>query len=486
MSGGGMHFSTREIWRSVAAAWMLFPACSVLASPSAPPSFDVEGTRAVYIDISSAHYEITFDVAAKTAAVRATINFSTTEQGAPLFDSAHEPTSIRLDGKSVGNTLVASPDSVTQYRMLARTLRPGLHRMVVEAPLSTGVAFDETGFRAAFFMSDADDRSFLEKYLPANLEFDQYSMTFLITIANAANNLAQDVFTNGAVTKLAENKWRIQFPDYYTTSSPYFHTAPVGVYEKLETSVISISGKEIPILIYGKADSIAAGSLDLNTFLSEVSPWFEWAEAHYGPWLHSGLVIYAIEDGGDEFDYLGMEYCGATATELGALTHELAHSYFGRGVMPMNGDSGWLDEGAAVWSDYSYYNGYAYTYSINTAYSSMGNRSFYYRTFDFDGYSEGRRLLRYLAYLAELKNGKEDFFNFMRDFAQNQKFDPLSSQDFQSQVEAYLGTDLQFDFDQAVYGVYGEGDTNYKSSSKQKEQSRFHKSLTPEQLRELL
>jgi hypothetical protein len=49
-----------------------------------------------------------------------------------------------------------------------------------------------------------------------------------------------------------------------------------------------------------------------------------------------------------------MEYCGATMTDPGALGHELTHSWFARGVMPANGNTGWIDEAVASWRDDGY------------------------------------------------------------------------------------------------------------------------------------
>ena len=50
----------------------------------------------------------------------------------------------------------------------------------------------------------------------------------------------------------------------------------------------------------------------------------------------------------------GMEHCGATITSMSALAHEITHSWFARGVMPANGNAGWIDEGTARWRDRGY------------------------------------------------------------------------------------------------------------------------------------
>ena len=49
-----------------------------------------------------------------------------------------------------------------------------------------------------------------------------------------------------------------------------------------------------------------------------------------------------------------MEYPGATATSLRSLGHEMFHSYFAKGVIPADGNSGWMDEGLASWRDKGY------------------------------------------------------------------------------------------------------------------------------------
>jgi hypothetical protein len=44
-----------------------------------------------------------------------------------------------------------------------------------------------------------------------------------------------------------------------------------------------------------------------------------------------------------------MEYAGAVSATKSSLFHELVHCWFGRSVLPMNGDAGWVDEAIAEW-----------------------------------------------------------------------------------------------------------------------------------------
>ena len=46
----------------------------------------------------------------------------------------------------------------------------------------------------------------------------------------------------------------------------------------------------------------------------------------------------------------GMEYDGATTAAVGALEHEVFHSWFGRGIKPARAADGWIDEAFTSWS----------------------------------------------------------------------------------------------------------------------------------------
>lgn len=46
----------------------------------------------------------------------------------------------------------------------------------------------------------------------------------------------------------------------------------------------------------------------------------------------------------------GMEYDGATTASVGALEHEVFHSWFGRGVKPASAGDGWIDEAWTSWA----------------------------------------------------------------------------------------------------------------------------------------
>ncbi len=78
-------------------------------------------------------------------------------------------------------------------------------------------------------------------------------------------------------------------------------------------------------------------------------------------------------------------------TDTGALGHELTHSYFARGIMPANGNAGWIDEALASWRD----NRYPRSTSISGT-ANMAGRPGYTRFTDYAAYSYGARFMAYL------------------------------------------------------------------------------------------
>lgn len=425
----------------------------------APPSFKTStGAKAVFIDVENATYDINYDLIAKTAFVQTTFHFTTTEKGFPIFDSVAVPTKINLDdcGCATQTVMISSPDSTTSYRMIDAEVEAGKHTIQMVSPILTGVKFDTTGVRSGFFTSDLDDREFLEAYMPSNLEFDQYQMTYRVTFNGLKTD--QDFFTNGVVTKNSDSMWTVTYPNYFNTSSAYFHTAPKGFFKTLSKNFKSIDGREIPVVVYGTGSG-------LEGYMRKAQDVFNELEGTYGPWLHPSLIIYGAGSG-------GMEYCGATITELWALGHEMTHSYFARGFMPANGDSGWMDEAIASWRD----DGYP-RHSQLTTQSDMGNQSAYLRITDMRAYTEGADFIGHLDFLSANNGGLK---KFLAGLVQNHSFNPTFTQDFQSLLESFNGKSLENVFNTAIYGKKGKG------SSKQNIVNPYHPKLTREQLDSLL
>lgn len=310
----------------------------------APPPFTVSGGLAVPMHAASLDLVIEADVAQKRATGRGRLRFSLAQEGKPLLDLVPRPARLLLDGHSLPPErlrLVMPPDENTPLRMLDEVLAPDeVHELEIEYPLQNHTArFEGGGVRLGLFMTDLDQRGYLERHAPANLEFDQLPTTMEIRVSGASG--VHRLFSNGRATGKEEGVWRIEFPDYFTCSSYYLHLTnrPVSIREGSFPGV----EREVPLTVYGEHPAEVVRALgDATGFLREL-------EETYGPYPHEGLLIHCTGEISG-----GMEYAGATMTSLGALGHEITHSWFARGVMPANGNAGWIDEAVARWRDLGY------------------------------------------------------------------------------------------------------------------------------------
>lgn len=399
-----------------------------------PKSFSIPAGKAVFVDFSEAHYSVEYDITNRKVTAEAKIKFYAPEAGFPIFDSVNEPTSISLDGKAVSASQTTTPERETTLRVINQAVQIGNHTLEVSLPITALIDFTAGGVKSAFWTSDLSERVFLERYLPANFEFDQVKMS--MDIRFVGNKSKQLVYTNGIVIESNDGSFRIDYPKYYTASSIFFHTVPEGTVNEQRFTLKSIDGRDIPSVVYtGKSIFSSRFQTEkLKTLTTEI---FQELERDYGPWPHPSIIVYNAGSG-------GMEYCGATMTSVSALGHELFHSYFARGVMPANGNSGWLDEALASWRDAGYQ-----TSSSMSGSSRMSARPYYTRTTDAAAYSFGERFMRYLDHKLTEKGGLKPF---MRHMVEHRKFSPLFVEEFIKEISAFYSTDLSEDFTKYTYG----------------------------------
>ncbi len=399
----------------------------------APPAFNSKmGHKAVFVDFKTARYKINYDVQNKMATAESTIDFEMPEDGFVVFDMVTDPTEISLDGLTVEQALITTPYNESQIRILKTATKAGNHTLKIISRIIEGVKFDSKSVSSAFWTSDLDDRNYLEQYLPTNYEYDQYKIFFEIT-SNGAD--PQDIATNGSVKAVGINHFEVEFPEYFTTSSIFFHTFPMGKFSETKFEFNSISGKNIPVRIYSGTGILlkAAKSKALNT-LKEL-------ERDYGAFPHQSITIYLAGSG-------GMEYCGATMSDIGALDHELTHSYFARGMLPANGNAGWMDEAIASWRDDGYKN-----LSEEKLYTTiMAGHPVYTRKTDTDAYDSGARFMAYLNHLVAKKGG---FKQFLKHIIDTRLFQPLTTEDFHEDFEKFYGLDVNREYLKYIYGKNG-------------------------------
>lgn len=399
----------------------------------APPTFKTKDGRAIFVDFLKAQYNLTYDNSLKYAKAETLITFRATDTGFPLFDSLSAPKKVWLNGELVSQKEISVPGNVSKVRVVQKLVSPGVHTLKIISYISKGTKYTVRGVHSGFFIKDLVDRNFLERYVPSNYEYDQYQMTFRIKIKGTWRE--HNVFANGEVTEVEPNVIEIKYPDFYTSSSVYFHLVPKNRFWRLHMTYTSINGRKFPITIYSNFRYFN-WLLKKKTLrvLAEL-------ERDYGPWPHPSLVVYGTKLRG------GMEYVGATATSLISLGHELHHSYFAKGILPADGNSGWMDEGLASWRDRGYQ-----TKSRPDYFSfNLAKHNSYTRKTDKNSYEKGRSFFAYLDYQLKAA-GKEGLKDFLGLYFIKRKFTSVTTEDFIQDLEDYAGFSFREDFNQYVYG----------------------------------
>jgi hypothetical protein len=280
----------------------------------------------------SQYLVLTFDLGTKKVTAVGAIQFEMSDLGKPYFDLNVPATTITLDGVPVVSSLITDPDGQNEkYWTIDQDVAPGVpHELVVSYELPAGRATftDEGGVRLLTSITDLNGR-FFEDWVPVGFESDAFELKLTLSVPGIPRT--QQLFTNGVVSQ----NWEIDFPPHYTKSSFYVHFT-----DSTDLIVKTATIKSVPVKVYSESEAL------VEKALAELPGLFEELESDYGPYPHPEFLAYV---------HGGMEYVGATITSLGSLDHELLHSWFGRGMIPADGHSGWIDEAVASWRDYGYF-----------------------------------------------------------------------------------------------------------------------------------
>jgi hypothetical protein len=414
------------------ASGLLTHSQSQASAPNRFPSFAYQKGNAVFPDMTAIHHRLIFDVSRSSAKAVTEMEFTLEEEGFPVFDLVPSPTRVTLDGVETSAPATNTPSKETILRVVNRVAAPGPHKITVEYTVSNGISFSGGVPQAGFWMSDLSDRRFLERYVASSFEYDSVAMTFDIEVLNGKRSPI--FFTNGSTQDLGGNRFRIEFPEYFNVSSVFFHMADPKAFKAERFDFMRSDGTNLPVTVYGRTStSLTATVTKTKSVLTEL-------DRDYGPFLHPSLTVYlAPEMKG------GMEYNGGTITNLGALGHEITHSYFGRGLMPANGNAGWIDESLASWRDGGYRTKTTFSSSTN-----MAAHSTYTRITDRAAYSTGSEFMSHLNSLSKNAGLTNGLKTALRGLLGKYIFNPWTADQFQRGLEEETGLSLQKIFDQAV------------------------------------
>jgi hypothetical protein len=191
-------------------------------------------------------------------------------------------------------------------------------------------------------MSDLRPGRYLEMWAPAPLVHDRFALFLDVEILNTDRPHALIANTAGVSAETGGTKWSLCYPAHFTALSPMLVIAPSDMIE-LRRSALKLPGRQRSLGL------VCARHLDTDVDLSaceaDLSAWLTYTATRYQPWVH-GDTFWAVIWASSR----GMEYDAATTASVGALEHEVFHSWFGRGVKPARAADGWIDEAWTTWS----------------------------------------------------------------------------------------------------------------------------------------
>lgn len=395
---------------------------------AAPQDFTVTGETATFVDFKRVTHDITVNPGGHFTTVKSTIELEQKARGNILFDFRAGAKTVYLNGARLKSRKVETPRGEISLNMIEAESAPGEHTLEINSTLG----FSFGGRRDIYFKMRDLYGWFLDRRLPTNLEYDQHEVVIRLQL-NLKNARDYLPMTNARSSQWdpATRTWVLTFPEYFTSSSLYFHLVHRAEYDFLESSFAAASGRVIPIRIYGpKDENLSAYEARAQEVLAEM-------EGDYGDYPHPELLIYGRGGRG------GMEFSGATETSLGSLGHEIFHTYFGRGVLPSDGNSGFIDEGLASWRDY----GYQRVEKPNFSSSKVAGRSQYEKGTHKHSYKKGRSFFAYVDSKLAAKGGLKAF---LRSFLAKNLHKTVTIDGFLQELNDWSGMDFSRDFDQYI------------------------------------
>ncbi len=420
-----------------------------------PPSKTVDGLLAVPIDIASIEASFTFDGNTQTAVADATITYTVgPTAGNPIFDLRQEITQAWLDGvllpvsQLVHHNFGTGP--FTDLRVVEAVQAAGsVHTLRVQYNLAMPAsqlggsylpALDWSPgprLRFVFGLSDLNRARYAEAWFPANLIFDQYSISLELRITNTL--AAHSVITNGSLSSLGFNHWRIIFPERFTALSPMLEVRDsAALIQQTDTVVLPVSGKIVTI----EAWRLTSSTVNLGTEINNIKTLLTDNENNYGPYLHENRIVAFFNGAG------GMEYEGGTTTSTSALLHETFHSWYARGIKPSSQADGWWDEGFTVFHDGGADDAIPFDFSDPSV--LLCSRDPWQRNTPSNSYSDGSRFWRGITSLI----GAGNLNALMGDLYQLYHGQPVSSQMIEEFLLSRSGnTQIVDAFHRFVYGL---------------------------------
>ena len=180
-------------------------------------------------------------------------------------------------------------------------------------------------------LQDSTPGRFLGLWTPSNLLFDRFDLELEID----ASALPEEhvLATTGEAAETSSG-WSITWTGIQA-HAPLWVVSPASITEGDERVValadgdVTVEARALPMDARLIPEALDRAEVSLQQFSEE-----------FGPYSHGDRYVLWIRDDLES----SMEFDGGTVTAMGALEHEVMHSWFGRGASPVADRDGWVDE----------------------------------------------------------------------------------------------------------------------------------------------
>lgn len=261
----------------------------------------------------------------------------------------------------------------------------------------------------------------------------------------AANGVLQDIINHGDGTKT--HHWHESYP--ITTYLFAINAYPYNVF----TEYFQYNEQDSMIIEYYVPNNVYDGFRFVETALPAFSNIFG-----LYPFVDEKFAIAKVPGNIGAMEH---QNCVTTSTTNGMVqVHELAHQWFGDMVTCTTWHHGWLNEGFATYSEalfvestQSYIAYLDYMDSIEFQWNDnlsvfVTDTSNFNQIFDIIIYNKGA----WVNHMLRKVVGSETYFEALQDYLDIYAFDNAVTDELKAVFETHYGEDLQWFFDQWVYG----------------------------------
>lgn len=315
----------------------------------APPPREEPGIGTlVAVDFERVEASATLDLEQGDLRIESWATFVASEAvGRPVIQLMAEDAEVRLDGVVVALETVVVSEPPRTLRVLPEALTAcSTHELEVvhtvrsvdvePAPLPR-LQFGEAGVWWSSAQEDGAPDDMLEIWLPSNLLFDQFELEVEVSVDGDEH----DFVGNGDVVVEGPNRWTATFPRRQPHGS-FWVLHPAGNVRRMGRPVGLPDGRTIEVELRAFEGDLG---VDLEASADVAEAALRQYDERLGPYVHGGEYLAWLRTD----MAVSMEYDGATLSSPGALEHEIAHSWWARGVAPVSDHHGWIDEGMAFW-----------------------------------------------------------------------------------------------------------------------------------------